>query len=257
MTKQKQTDGFRGATQREYGLHRGITQARVSQLVKGGMLQMCPNGGIDIIGSDARLSSAATAKPSKNVDYMRALTKKTELQARHSELDLEERLLELVPRSETWNFEITGFRQSQNRLMSVGARLTSQLIGESRPAVIRALIDTEIGAALRDLSDYFGQQPGWPSYFDSKVKEKLPPVPGCYSPEAILDTVALQLGLLPRQIMDAWKVMPVGYGGGAANWPGCVVVSHCEKLRSNLQEKLYQMRKVRGDFRTLEGKNGK
>src|ERR1035441_8299813 len=107
MTKQKQTDGFRGATQREYGLHRGITQARVSQLVKGGMLQMCPNGGIDIIGSDARLSSAATAKPSKNVDYMRALTKKTELQARHSELDLEERLLELVPRSETWNFEIT------------------------------------------------------------------------------------------------------------------------------------------------------
>src|ERR1019366_420293 len=104
--KQQQVERFKGASQREYGLHRGISRARVGQLAKKGQLQMAPGGGIDIVASDAILDSAAAAKPSKNADYMAALTKKTELQARHSELDLEERLLELVPRSETWNFEI-------------------------------------------------------------------------------------------------------------------------------------------------------
>src|ERR1017187_848484 len=104
MTKQQKPDEFRGATQREYAAHRGITQARVSQLLKAGSLQMVPTGGIDIVASEAILDSAAATKPSRNADYMAALTEKTRLQAAHAQLDMKERLQELVRREETWEF---------------------------------------------------------------------------------------------------------------------------------------------------------
>lgn len=146
----------------------GITQRRVNQLAKEGILNKDSKGSFDLVEAVPAYIAYATTENDElrqeKILHERAKRRKAELDLKVREGKLHE--------AEDVEFALTGMIVTfRNRLLSIPSKLAPQLIGVNSIAEIQTVIDTELREAMTELSEYDPAMFNGEAYTDDDEEE--------------------------------------------------------------------------------------
>ncbi len=145
-----------GISIRAYARHRGVSHTAVEKAIATARITPLPDGSIDTATADAEWERN-TLYPRSGAadlnDFIRARTVHEHYRARLAKLEYEERVGELVSKTEIQTAAFNLYRQFRDHLLSIPDRIGPMLAAETDGNTIYQILAGEIRNALNDFAD--------------------------------------------------------------------------------------------------------